>query len=292
METINLNLIPEYEKMVKYSDGDYAIFDNIRFLPEIDTVKTDMNIIIICTEGRLQIDVNGNTVTVSENGILFFPPNTILDNYMVSPVFECKILCMNNSIVQNFLQNRVEIWNRALYVNKKESVKMTDVDRERFDLFYSLFVSEINNSENEFSREIIQTLIRAALLFFCSLVERSVPERNSENKLTSGKNILKDFLSLVSSENIKRRPVSYYASRLCITPKYLTLICRRESGKTASEWINEYVNQDINYYLKNTDKTVKEVACLLGFENLSFFGKYVKNNFGCSPRNFRRKQHH
>jgi len=34
--------------------------------------------------------------------------------------------------------------------------------------------------------------------------------------------------------------------------------------------------------------TVKEIADLLGFENLSFFGKYVKTNFGKSPRNFRR----
>ncbi len=288
METLSLNSMKEYEQMLKYSDDDFAILDNIRFLPEINTLKIGMNIIIVCTEGRLQVDVNGKTITVSENGILFFPPNIILDNYMVSPVFECKILCMNDNIVQNFLQNRIDIWNRSLYVNKKDSITMTETDRKRFDEFYSLIISVINDNENLFSKDIIRTLIRAALLFLCSLIERSVPDKNTKTSITGRKNILKDFLSLISSEVVKHRPVSYYASKLCITPKYLTVVCRRESGKTASDWINEYVNQDINYYLKNTNNTVKEIADLLGFENLSFFGKYVKTHFGKSPRNFRK----
>ena len=165
---------------------------------------------------------------------------------------------------------------------------MTESDRKRFDEFYSLIISVINDNENLFSKDIIRTLIRAALLFLCSLIERSVPDKNTKTAITGRKSILKDFLSLISSEVVKHRSVSYYASKLCITPKYLTVVCRRESGKTASDWINEYVNQDINYYLKNTNNTVKEIADLLGFENLSFFGKYVKTNFGKSPRNFRR----
>ncbi len=65
------------------------------------------------------------------------------------------------------------------------------------------------------------------------------------------------------------------------------MVCQKYSGKTASDWINEYVVQDINYYLKNTTKSIKEIADTLGFDNLSFFGKYVKQHFGSSPRGVR-----
>ncbi len=48
-----------------------------------------------------------------------------------------------------------------------------------------------------------------------------------------------------------------------------------------------FIVQDINYYLKNTTKSIKEIADTLGFDNLSFFGKYVKQHFGSSPRGVR-----
>ncbi|MBO7044799.1 MAG: AraC family transcriptional regulator, partial [Prevotella sp.] len=43
------------------------------------------------------------------------------------------------------------------------------------------------------------------------------------------------------------------------------------------------------YYLLNSNLTIKEIAMKLGFCNLSFFGKYVRENFGVSPSEYRRQ---
>ena len=77
--------------------------------------------------------------------------------------------------------------------------------------------------------------------------------------------------------------VEAYANDLCISPKYLTTICKRHSGKTANEWITEHVLEDIRYYLKQTDLSVKQICDRLGFPNPSFFGKYVREHFGMTP---------
>ncbi|MGN0221392.1 MAG: helix-turn-helix domain-containing protein, partial [Prevotella sp.] len=54
-------------------------------------------------------------------------------------------------------------------------------------------------------------------------------------------------------------------------------------------WINEYMMKDIRHLLKDTDKSVKEIAETLDFPNISFFGKYCRRCFGCSPRELRRR---
>jgi AraC-like DNA-binding protein len=66
-------------------------------------------------------------------------------------------------------------------------------------------------------------------------------------------------------------------------------VCKQVSGKTALDWINEYVLIDVRHWLKNSDKSVKEVADLLDFPNLSFFGKYCRSHLGMSPLKYRKE---
>ena len=95
------------------------------------------------------------------------------------------------------------------------------------------------------------------------------------------------FLNLLHSSEVKHRTVESYANELCISPKHLSVICKKQSGKTANEWITEQVTEDIRYYLCQTDYSIKQICGLLGFPNPSFFGKYVKDHFGMTPIEFR-----
>ena len=84
--------------------------------------------------------------------------------------------------------------------------------------------------------------------------------------LTKQRDVLfRRFIELLASTRIKQRKVSWYAEKLCISPKYLSTICKQVSGKTAYYWINEYVVIDIRYWLKNTNKTIKEISDILEF---------------------------
>ena len=47
---------------------------------------------------------------------------------------------------------------------------------------------------------------------------------------------------------------------------------------------------DVRYYLLNSDMSVKEICDHLGFPNLSFFGKYCRRAFGLSPTEFRKQK--
>lgn len=92
---------------------------------------------------------------------------------------------------------------------------------------------------------------------------------------------------LLEKSYFKSRRVDHYAQQLHVTPKYLSTTCKRRCRETASQLIDAYVLKDIEYLLKHSMKSVKEIAFELDFPNLSFFGKYVKQHFGMSPKAYR-----
>lgn len=71
------------------------------------------------------------------------------------------------------------------------------------------------------------------------------------------------------------------------TPKYLTTVVKKVSGKSVSQWIDIYLIDQITFHLKTTSLTIAEIADKLNFSNASFFGKYVKMHTGKSPTKLR-----
>jgi len=84
--------------------------------------------------------------------------------------------------------------------------------------------------------------------------------------------------------------VTQAARQLCITPKYLTTLIKRISGKSVSEWIDSYVILEAKTLLKYSNMSVQEIAYYLNFPNQSFFGSYFKRNTGMSPSQYKAKQ--
>lgn len=116
-------------------------------------------------------------------------------------------------------------------------------------------------------------------------------EHSEESVITPMQNVslFNRFLELLQTSDAKHRTIEYYAAMLNISSKYLTVICKKNSGKTANQWIQEYTLSAIANCLRTTEMSVKEISFLLGFPNTSFFGKYVKDHLGCSPLEYRRR---
>ena len=140
-----------------------------------------------------------------------------------------------------------------------------------------------------FRTDIIQSLLRGGVLGLCGAIKQRVLHDEETLNAGTANNHFQRFLDLLHSVDVKHRTVEWYASELCLSPKYLSAICKKHSGKTANEWITEHVVEDIRYYLKHTDYSIKQICDLLGFPNNSFFGKYVKEHFGMTPIQIRKK---
>lgn len=96
--------------------------------------------------------------------------------------------------------------------------------------------------------------------------------------------IFEKFINYVKRHCMESRCVQFYANKLFISAKYLSSIVKEISGKTANQWIGEFVILEAKMLLRSTNLTVQEVSDRMNFPNQSFFGKYFKQHVGVSPK--------
>ncbi|MGM9809970.1 MAG: helix-turn-helix domain-containing protein [Paludibacteraceae bacterium] len=99
--------------------------------------------------------------------------------------------------------------------------------------------------------------------------------------------LFKSFMQLLSRYAATQREVAWYAQQILITPKHLTMVCKRVSQRTAGDWITDYTLKHIRYYLFHTTMSIKEIAFQMNFSDVSFFCKYVRRHLGSSPQRLR-----
>ena len=280
--------------------GDDLLFvDDIRQLPSRDAMKVKMNLLLISLRGKLSVALNGHRVEVSERQMLMSRSNVIADEYMVSPNYEGKMMMVSDRLAKLLLGQHIDIWQREFYVRPYILIDLDERDFTEYSLFYQLLSLKSQNVGTLLQKEVILALLQAALLDICRKfhsqdrckITENQPQPSESSVLNQGSLLFHRFLSLLSHAAVKRRSVAYYAEQLCVSPKYLSTVCQKESGKSPHEWIREYTMVDIAYYLKSTTLTVKEIANRLEFPNLSFFGRYVKEHLGMSPTQFRENLH-
>ncbi len=279
--------IQEVTPNVDYADGDVFIFDNIKEISLAQNMKVPVHVILLCKKGKMQMLINERECAMTENEILICPANSYLSECMYSSDYEGKACAFTDKILQDCLRSNVNLWNNVMYIRKINHIKIEEASVLYIQHLYEVLRYLINESGRPYRKEEIQSVIGVMLLGLCGLLYSEVGDETFDN--TSRKEFLfQKFLHNVSTSERKRHSVDYYAGQLHITPKYLSLVCKQISGKTALAWIEEYVMEDIRYYLRSSHISIKEVANKLGFPNLSFFGKYIKRTTGMSPRQLRR----
>lgn len=113
---------------------------------------------------------------------------------------------------------------------------------------------------------------------------------NPKTFSSRGEIIYERFMDMLFTERPVRRDVGYYAKELCVTPKYLSIVVKKYSDKTAYQWIKKTIVQEIEDKLIYSEDSIKEIAFLLDFPSISFMGKFFKSMTGVSPM-FYRKLH-
>lgn len=79
----------------------------------------------------------------------------------------------------------------------------------------------------------------------------------------------------------------FYAAKLNITKSYLRKICKKTIGLAPSDCIYARLMLEACTLLKDQDRTIKEVAFILGFRTASHFSRFFKSQCGLSPDGYR-----
>lgn len=272
-----------------YADDEIQLLTAFEEIARLDTSTIDSYMILACDGGRIEVEVNGSKHHLGTYEALILPPRTRLSNYMASPGVRLDLAMIKTDTVKRLLSSHIEEWERCIYINKNNHIVTTDESRQQFFNYVELLSSKLQQSERKYNREIVQGIIRCILFEYLEVMMQAVPTAEDITVEGQHKVLFKRFLELLTSRHVKHQLVDTYAQELCVSPNYLTKVCKEVTGKTAMMWIREYTESDIRYYLVNSDLSIKEICDDLGFPNLSFFGKYCRRAFGMSPSDFRKK---
>lgn len=83
--------------------------------------------------------------------------------------------------------------------------------------------------------------------------------------------------------------VQYFADKVCLSPNYFGDLVKKETGKSAKEYIQLKMLNVAKEELLHPEKSITEVAAKLGFQYPQHFVRFFKRQEGCTPTEFRNK---
>lgn len=159
------------------------------------------------------------------------------------------------------------------------------------DYFGILYRNAVDGNEIAFSKNIarstVQALFYQLMQFYHTHSSRTAVAKD-EGSLTRQISYVQEFMRLLQLHHKIHRSITFYAERMYISPKYLSHIIKEATGKSATEWIAEFVVMEAKNMLRYSHKNIQQVAYELNFTTQSSFGKYFKHVTGMSPTEFQK----
>lgn len=174
---------------------------------------------------------------------------------------------INEVSILNLIKNLSSVVNISMEGQPDISFIFEDIIREY-------------QSDTEFSDQIINGYLR---VIFSKLLQLS-----SIESINASPNPLYDrFQKMISEKCPVLRNVNDFAAELHTTRQQLNIICRRQSGKSASDHISAQMLLEAKRYILHTEKSMNEIAHLLNFNDTSYFIRFFKRHENTTPLQFR-----
>lgn len=276
------------QRLEQLTDKDIAVFDELGSMP-MENVHAEAYVGLVCLEGKASCTMEGKKYQINKNDLVLAHPNQFIQNAMVSCGFKCFGVLMSPAYFENVFMLGGNIWEASLMIREQPLLHLSEEVVTNLLYGFEVLKRRLACTQLPHHEQIVKLTLQSLVYEFYDCVSPMLQQQAPSYSYTSAEVIFKRFLSLASAESPRRREVAYYANKLCITPKYLSSICKKQADKTASELINQLTVSYIKNMLLSSDMTIKEIANATGFDNLSFFGKYVKRELGFSPREYRQK---
>ena len=271
-----------------YRDKNVILCNDIHNISNIDDVQMECFIVILIKKGHLRIKIEKKNLQLKAGDLFSCTPRIIINNAMMSMDFNMLSFIFSPESTIKMIQDYRLNLNYSLLHSSYVVQHLTEDQVEMITGYYEMLSKKLNMPRNENTERIINHLLQS-LAYECKDIFKSDEAEITENIYSSSHIIFKNFIKILKTEEKPNKSVQEYAERLNITPKYFSAICKQIAGKTASTIIAEEIVSQARYLLKDPNKSVKQIAMILGFVNQSHFGSFIRRRTGLSPQNLREK---
>lgn len=266
-----------------YRESDVLLFNTLKdhSLPSQFTDKYHLH--ILCRGGEARFWFNGQEFHIVPHDLVIWQMSSKITDVTYSDDFDADFLLVSKDFLGMFNPEMVWAVKGFVFIKLNPVFHLTEEEWKLCESDFSLFRERLER-KHIFRSDVIGRLLQIFLFDMWDIYSREIEQMKFGN--TTALAFLR-FLDEVSKNSATQREVAFYADKLCITPKYLSEICRKVSNISASEWISYYTRNIIVQMLDDTSLMLTEIADQLRFYNYSHFSRYVKKLLGVSPSEYR-----
>ncbi len=180
--------------------------------------------------------------------------------------------------------------NGVLFNNIYEPpfIDISEKDAAVFRDLLSKFSQEMNNDEIA-QYDVLVSYLKIFLIHASRIKIDQTPQAAGDNTAKDEPFVLQKLKELIEKNYRVKHAPSDFAALLYITPKALGKLTKTHFNKTPSELIHERIIVEAKRELYLTNKTIKEIAAALGFDDEFYFSRFFKKSTAISPQVYRKK---
>lgn len=238
---------------------------------------------LFCYDGNATVTLNGTTYYLVGNSSIAILPGADMRVVAVSSNFKGRKMIYTFEFFEQASRNLDGLFGYYLsnpyYIRTPAEVKST----------YSILtiLNGLAQTKGPLMIERAVCLLRFLLMGVCEKIAENTIE--NDKVPLSTQMTFQRFIFLIAAKYKEVKSVDGYASLLGVSSKHINFICRSQTGSSAKSVIDNTVMSHIKAELSTTDKTVSEIAFVMGFDEPTDMCRFFRRIEGVSPGRWRQQ---
>jgi AraC family transcriptional regulator, transcriptional activator of pobA len=261
--------------------GKISFKDLNEFKEAEESHRDDYHLFFLQEKGTTSIEIDFHKYKIKPSSAIYIHPNQVH-----------RMLAIKNATVSIWVINN-EILNPE-YLTLLEDItpaRPLSLKKETFSIISETASLCIKLSERKHEK-LYQSLLKDSCNVLVALVtSQYLVQSKSTDNLSRFEFITKTFKAILEANFSTAKKPTEYAQTLNISTAYLNECVKKTTGYSVSHHIQQRVILEAKRMLYHSNKSIKEIATQLGYEDYAYFSRLFKKITGITALSFRNKNH-
>ena len=295
MKQVLLDSVDKYNKLygLETLHPLVSIVDLSKATQVVNHVKMDYGVYALYLKNSTECNIKygRKKYDYQEGTIVCFAPRQVAE--VTTEVAEVKpnvygILFHPDIIRGTSLGQNIKKYGFFSY-SSNESLHLSEREKEVIMDCLKNISTELNHAIDKHSKSLIAMNIELLLNYCLRFYERQFITREESNRdvLQLFEKYVDEYFDNKNQVENGLPSVKYFADKVYLTPNYFGDLIKKETGKSAQEYIQLKVIERAKDRLMNSNLTISEIAYELGFQYPQHFSRVFKQHTGATPNQYR-----
>ena len=273
---------------IDYCHDKLLFANSLHTLPErMIGARMRFGMAIYCRQGTALITVDGLQYRLKQGQMFSYQEGSLIEECLASSDADLVLTGLSWELIEATEALNTVVWSIVDYVRQSPIYTLSEEALSLTKIYHQQIYKLCHSANPLFRDELLHIHIQALLYAFIREVSEEIRQATPQD-LTRANQQMRLFFDLLAMRRGHLRSVSEVATLMNLTPKHLSRVIKEQTGETPIHFIHQYMMRAITQELRYSTKTAKEIAFQQGFSSLACFGKFVKQQTGLTPTEYRK----